>query len=41
MKRKIKKIENISIKINKGQNITNPGQLGIKPDSFHRSKKKL
>ena len=41
MKRKIKKIENISVKINKGQNIINPGQLGLKPDSFHRLKKKL
>ena len=41
IKSKIKKVENITIKITKAKNVNNPGQMGLNPDSFHRLKKKL
>jgi hypothetical protein len=41
IKSKIKKVENITTKITKAKSVTNPGQMGLNPDSFHRLKKKL
>ena len=41
IKNKIQRVEDITSKITKANNINNPGQMGLNPDSFHRLKKKL